>query len=207
MLKTEDLEILAIKAKNGDDVAFEKIVKELAIELKKISNKYYINGADSDDTYQEACIGVWKAVEDWDKTLGTSFRNFAINICCKRHIITAISAANRKKCDVLNSAVSLSMPLVVNDDDSQQFLSDFIPDPHETPDQQCISDEEYDLLSDKIRSKLTKLEQLIYSEYMHGRTYNEIADILNIKTKAVDNALMRIRKKASCLWISIEKDS
>ena len=86
----ETLECLAERAKNGDHYAFDVILKELEYEIKKLISKYYIPGGDADDTLQEAYIGIWKAVEDWTATGGMSFKNFAINICCKRHIITEL---------------------------------------------------------------------------------------------------------------------
>jgi RNA polymerase sporulation-specific sigma factor len=203
-MSNESLSGLAIKAKSGDRKAFELIIKELENELKKLANKYYISGSDAEDTLQEAHIGVWKAVEDWDINGGMSFKNFTINICCKRHIITAMSTANRKKYDVLNSAISISTPISSGDDDNEQYLSDFIPDTAGSPQDQYISKEEFDANTQQICCKLTKLEKMIFFEYMKGQTYNEIADILCIKTKAVDNALMRIRKKASVLWADKE---
>jgi RNA polymerase sporulation-specific sigma factor len=199
------LEDLAIRAKNGDTKAFDIILKELNSEIRKLTSKYYIPGSDSEDTLQEAYIGIWKAVEDWTSTGGMSFKNFAINICCKRHIITAMSAANRKKYDLLNTSISLSLPIGGGDGDSEQYLGDFLPDPNLSPQDQYIADEEYDANSMKICNKLTDLEKMIFWEYMKGQTYSEIADVLDIKTKAVDNALMRIRKKASTLWHMIER--
>jgi RNA polymerase sporulation-specific sigma factor len=199
-MQKQDLEGLAANARRGDSLAFNSILKELDIEIKKLCSKYYIPGGDASDTLQEAYIGIWKAVEDWRADGGMSFKNFAINICCKRHIITAMSAKTRKKYEVLNNAVSLSLPIVANDDDNEQCLSDFIPDLDLSPQDQYIAKEEYQLNSSRISTKLTKLERMIFEEYMKGQTYSEIAVVLHIKTKAVDNALMRIRKKASSLW-------
>lgn len=201
--------ILVIKehpVKRERDAAFEEIRRELEFEVRKLSSKYYISGSDSQDTMQEAYIGIWKAVLDWSATGGMSFRNFAINLCCKRHIITAISTSRRKKFDPLNSAISLSLPLTMNDDDNEQYLSDLIPDPDDTPLDQLISRQDYEAKSNKVCNKLTKMEEKIFTEYMKGQSYNEIAISLGIKSKAVDNALVRIRKKAAEMYESLEDD-
>jgi RNA polymerase sporulation-specific sigma factor len=209
-VKTEqEYIILVSKAKKGDSRAFQDILKELDIDLKKIASKYYINGADAQDTLQEARIGVWKAVVDWQVDGGMSFKNFAISLCCKRHIITAMSTANRKKYDPLNSAISLSLPLASSEDDNEQYLADFIPDPKLSTLDTYISQEEYDLWCERICSKLTNLEKAIFYEYMFGQSYNEIAEVLGVKSKAVDNALMRIRKKAAEIYeecLEIDKE-
>lgn len=218
MAKTDaEFAALVDKAKNHKnkierDAAFDTILKEIQIDLKKLAARYYINGADAQDTLQEAYIGVWKAVMDWDQSGGMAFRNFAINLCCKRHIITAMSTANRKKYDPLNNAVSLSIPLSNSDDDNEQYLSDFIPDSSTPLDEQYAVDTEYERNFQRICDKLTKLERAIFEEYMKGQSYHEIAEVLTqkklaanpdaqpIKPKAVDNALMRIRKKATELY-------
>jgi RNA polymerase sporulation-specific sigma factor len=184
------------KAKQGNKEAFDKILKRLEPKLRRITSKFYINGSDEQDTLQEARIGVWKAIIDWEETGGMTFDNFAINLCCKRHIITAVSTANRKKYSVLNDSVSLNLPVINGDDDDDQCLSDFISDPQSTSEDQLIDAEEYQLKYQKIRDSLTDLEDIIFVEYIQGLTYNEIADKLYVKTKTVDNALMRIRKKA-----------
>ena len=201
----ENLELLAKRAKGGEAKAFDIILQQLHGEIKRITSKYYIPGGDEDDVLQEAYIGIWKAVQDWTETGGMSFKNFAINICCKRHIITALSTSNRKKYDILNTAVSLSLPIMGGDDDNEQYLGDFLPDTAPSPEDQCLLREEYMSNSSKICSKLTKLENLIFREYIKGQSYSEIADVLSIKTKAVDNALMRIRKKASSVWLISDK--
>jgi RNA polymerase sporulation-specific sigma factor len=201
MSKTElEIQQLVSKAKNGDKWAFEQIIKELEQELRRLSRTYYIKGSEPEDTYQEACIGVLKAVQDWKEDGGTKFKHFAINICCKRHIITAIATAGRKYNDPLNNAISLDVPFATNSDDNEQYLIDFIPNNDPLTLDQYISQEEYESKSTDIRDRLTKLENKIFDEYMKGQTYQEIANVLNIKTKAVDNALMRIRKKASGLY-------
>ena len=93
---TEQFLRLVNSAKGGDDRAFDKILSELEPELKKISKRYFISGSDPQDVLQEGRIGVWKAVMDFDDSKDMSFKNFALNLCVKRHVITAVAAANRK---------------------------------------------------------------------------------------------------------------
>ena len=44
---------------------------------------------------------------------------------------------------------------------------------------------------------LTLLERRVLKLYISGRSYAAMAEILNVNTKTVDNALQRIRKKLS----------
>jgi len=208
--KNEDdiLETLVEKAKAHDLKSFDKILSILNPELKKMATKYYINGSDAEDVLQEARIGVWKAVEDWQPSGGMSFKNFAINLCCKRHIITAMATANRKKYTILNQSISYEIPIITNDpSDTEQSLADFIEDPNSELINHFISRDERETRHRRILSKLTNMERSIYLYFMQDLSYREIAENLGIKTKAVDNALMRIRKKAAEVMNEIDEEN
>ena len=49
--------------------------------------------------------------------------------------------------------------------------------------------------------KLTPLEEDIFVEYGFNSSYKEISNSLNVPPKCVDNALTRIRKKASEVYV------
>ena len=176
--------------------AFEKLMRGLEPDLRKIASRYYINGSDYQDVLQECRIGVWKAVQDFDENGGMSFRNFSINLCCKRHVITAMAAANRKKYDLHNNAVSLDTPISTGDDENEQSLSDFIQDQAAPMITHILVREEFDENALRVRKRLTQLEAAIFDEYSFEESYRDIADSLGVKSKTVDNALMRIRRKS-----------
>jgi RNA polymerase sporulation-specific sigma factor len=56
-------------------------------------------------------------------------------------------------------------------------------------------------LYDEINSILSKREWDIFSLFLKGCSYRQIADELEISTKSVDNAIQRIRKKLKTAWI------
>lgn len=190
---------LVYAARNGDERAFEQILRELEPELKKITRHLFIRGGDQQDILQEARIGVWKAVQDFDETKNTKFKNFALNLCVKRNIITAVSAATRKKFDVHNDAASLDSQIWFGDDD-ERSLADIIPDNSAPLLESILQREEFEEAAKRLLSRLTQLERAIFLEYSYEESYKDIADALGIKPKAVDNALMRIRKKALEVW-------
>ena len=191
------LKYLVRKAKAGDDRAFKEIIKILDSDLKKISNKYYIVGSDDNDVLQECRIGVWKAIKDFDENGGMTFKNFSVNLCVKRHLITAMSHANTQKFKLQNDAVSLSTPISQNDEDGAQTYADYIPDPSADLLNQYIIQEEFNTNLELIAEKLTDLEASILNQYAYNSSYKDIAKALDVKPKTVDNALMRIRKKSS----------
>lgn len=162
-----------------------------------MAKNYYIVGSDDQDVVQECRIGVWKAIKDFDENGGMNFRNFSLNLCCKRHLITAISHANTQKFKLQNEAVSLSAPISHDSDEGVQTYADYIEDPQSDLMDSYIAQEEFEANLDLVADKLTRLEFSIFGQYAYNSSYKDIADALNVKPKTVDNALMRIRKKAS----------
>ena len=47
---------------------------------------------------------------------------------------------------------------------------------------------------------LSDYENSVLKEYFNGRTYKEIAEVLNTNLKSVDNALQRVKKKTFDKW-------
>lgn len=188
---------LVQRAKGGDEASYDKIFKLLEQDLKKIANRYYIIGSDEQDVLQECRIGVWKAVKDYNESAGMTFKNFCINLCVKRHLITAMSHANTQKFKLQNEAKSLNEPVSQNEDEGIQTYADFIPDPNYDLLEKYIIREEFETNLGLISNKLTELEFSIFGQYAYNSSYKDIAEELGVKSKTVDNALMRIRKKAS----------
>lgn len=198
MIEQEQLLLnLVRKAKEGDDKSFDKIIKILDQDLKKIASKFFIVGSDDQDVLQECKIGVWKAIKDFDESAGMSFKNFSLSLCCKRHLITAMSHANTLKYKLHNESVSLSSPTSQHVDDITLTYADVIEDPNSNLLDNYIEMEEFDENISLIKGKLTKLELSIFNQYAYNSSYKDIAEALDVKPKTVDNALMRIRKKSA----------
>jgi RNA polymerase sporulation-specific sigma factor len=215
-MATEDPKIVRIvnKAKKGDEKSFKQLLKMVDGDLRKIAGHYFILGGDREDVMQELRLGVFKAVNSYDCTKDTSFKNFCVNLVCKRHLATAISSAKRMKNSVLNDSISLDAPIILGDDGNLQTLADFIPDKQnpydESPEVNLVEDiiirEEFDLNTKKLLEKLTPLEAEIFSEYGTNSSYKEISITLSVPAKCVDNALTRIRKKANEVYIQFKKE-
>lgn len=188
---------LAQKAKLGDTESFDKIIKILNPEIKKLAKKYYIVGSDEQDVVQECRIGIWKAIKDFDVDGGMTFRNFALSLCCKRHIITAMSHANTQKFKLQNEAISLNAPVSKSEEEGVQTYADYIPDTNFDLEEYYILKEEFETNLSLVKSRFTKLEYSIFGQYAFNSSYKEIAGALNVKAKTVDNALMRIRRKSA----------
>src|SRR5258708_32984249 len=130
-LKTErellDLQ-LVLKARNGDDVAMDQLLRRYTSFVRLKASSYFLAGGDSEDLIQEGLIGLYKAVRDFRADKETSFRSFA-ELCVTRQIITAIKTATRFKHTPLNQYVSFSHTPAGQDGDGECTLGDALPGP------------------------------------------------------------------------------
>ena len=183
-------------AKKGDKQAIDEIVLKYSDAVNIKANKYYINGAEKDDLIQEGYIGLFKAIKNFKPEEENSFKNFA-NLCIERQIITAVKGSNRQKHIPLNSYISLNNTTFENEDGEQEnslidiLSAETVEDPLET----ITKSEYYKNIETSINNSLSKFEKQVLNEYIKGKSYVEIAKDLQSDTKAIDNAIQRIRKK------------
>lgn len=153
---------------------------------------YFLVGADYEDLVQEGMIGLYKAIRDFQGDKPSSFRTFA-ELCITRQIITAIKKATRQKHIPLNSYVSLDKPAYEHDAD--RTLYDTLSTSLTNPENVYINREGYNSIRCKIHQVLSELERHVLILYSEGFSYQEIGRELGKHTKAVDNALQRVKKK------------
>ncbi len=181
--------------RQGDDQALTYLIDKYK-ELVNIKvSKYYITGAERDDTVQEGLIGLFKAVKCFDETKQNTFKTFA-NICIERQLITAIKSSNRQKHMPLNSYISLNNSAYENDDNDEEFINTFDSKTVEDPLDTIMKKEYYEYIENTIDKTLSGFEKQVLSRYIKGESYVNIANRLEAPVKSVDNAIQRIRKKA-----------
>lgn len=186
-------EELASLANRGDEEAGEFLIRKYKDLVKSKANLYYIVGADREDLMQEGMIGIFKAIKGYEKDKPASFYTFA-NLCINRQIITAIKTAGRLKHLPLNNSISLSYPTEGEETD-QTFGELLASDSGSDPEALLILKETLQVIEGKGNRILSDLETKVMAEYMHGKSYLEIGEIVGKTPKSVDNAVQRIRKK------------
>ncbi len=188
----QDKDLVELSAA-GDELATECILARYKNLVRARARMYFLAGADKEDIIQEGMIGLFKAIRDYNQFKSTSFRSFA-ELCIKRQIITAVKTATRQKHIPLNSYVSLSNPMYEND--SEGLLEDVLQGNNETdPEHLLISKENTEFLNERINEVLSELEKSVLELYLEGKSYQEIAQTLDKPSKAIDNALQRVKKK------------
>jgi RNA polymerase sporulation-specific sigma factor len=162
--------------------------------VRSKARSYFLIGGDDQDVVQEGMIGLFKAIRDYDPNQQMSFRGFA-ELCITRQLITAVKSATRYKHGPLNSYVSFSRS-VGEDDDGERVLADVLPaNLQSDPAERVTSAERVRDLQAYVDDALSDLEVEVLRMYVEGRSYVEIAETLRRRTKSVDNALQRIKRK------------
>lgn len=179
--------------KENDDTALEYIIEKYKKLVKIKANQYFIIGSDREDIIQEGMIGLYKAIRDYSDNKNSSFYSFAA-LCINRQIITAIKAAGRQKHMPLNSYLSLNKEIDDGESDAT-YMELFASDSSHNPETMVIDKEEVGFIESNIESVLSKMECRVLSLHLKGRSYAEIAKIIDKDEKAIDNALQRVKKK------------
>jgi RNA polymerase sporulation-specific sigma factor len=207
----EELDGLALRMqKDPDDQdAFERILTYIHKYLLGLVFKKYnfIKGYEESDIYQEALIALFKkAVPKFDPTRNMSFLNFA-KMCINRHLITILHASKHRRKDMpINNSISLdhNPGQSGDEDDGNCSLSNIIPDEKSSsaPYKDLAKREAFARTLEVLKSSLSQFEIIVIEEYLAEKSYREAAKSVTRKTgiryneKSVDNALLRIRKKA-----------
>ncbi len=183
------------RAQMGYQDASEHLLYKYRNLVRSKVKSYFLVGAEREDLLQVGMIGLWQAIVDYKPAKATSFPAFA-KVCIHRHIITAIKAATRQKQVPLNTSLSLEVPS--EDDFSDWSMSDILQtDGSSDPEELVLAREDSQARQEILHQLLSEFEWRVLAGYRLGKSYREIADELRCKTKSVDNALARIKRKVS----------
>jgi len=163
----------------------------------------FIKGSQTVDIYQETLMALrFKAIPNFKSGKGMSFLNFA-KMCIRRHLITLLHASrNRNKDKAMNCAVSLDSSPIDDDSEGKNTLANIISDNKVSHDKIYANTEAYNKTKSTLMKDLSHFERVVMEEYLANSSYREIARNISLifkekhNAKSIDNALLRIRKKA-----------
>lgn len=188
-----DYELLDYACENNEDATkilydkYKSVIESIA--RAKINNNL---GLEFNDLVQEGMIGFSEAIRDYKNQKDVTFYTFA-SLCIERQILTALKKASRDKHKILNDSISLDYNY-----DEESNLYDNIGDANQlTPEDTVIEMEEEKQLYAIIIDKLSAFEKQVFDLKLQNFSYKEIAQLLNTDSKKIDNAIQRIKQKAS----------
>ncbi|RCW43816.1 MULTISPECIES: RNA polymerase sporulation sigma factor SigH [unclassified Halanaerobium] len=180
-------------AQTGNNFAIEYLIDQNMDIVYAKAKFFFIKGLDREDVVQEGRVGLYKAIRDFRREKGASFRGFS-QLCVHRQLISAIKKANRQKHVPLNSSASLDKTLDYGNENGRNF-NEILPDKGENLERKFICQEILTLIMHDLEKELTDLEWDVFMSYLESKSYQEISEELDVSVKTVDNALQRARKK------------
>lgn len=180
-------ETLAQRAKNGDDEALADLIERYTPLVCMRARAYARGVMDVDDVYQEGMIALLKAVRNYREDTAGSFRTFAA-VCVNNKMLSAVTAHMRDKNAPMRSYLSLS---------GREIPEDLLAavSPETDPEKLVIASEESAARNRRIDNLLSPFERQVLRLYLSSYSYEEMSRQLGSSTKAVDNALQRVRRK------------
>lgn len=167
---------------------YKPLISKIATRLYK---KYCANtGLEINDLEQEGMVALSSAINYYQDSKDACFYTYA-KTCIERKIISAVIGARRQKHKILNDSISFE----VNIGDTDLNLNLILKDEKNIPENIVIGRESNKELMEKIEKVLTDFELKVLQLRMDGFDYKQISEIVEKDTKAVDNAIYRIRNK------------
>lgn len=187
----ELLNYISESNEEASEILYEKyrpLIYKLAKKLYDSSCKSI--GLELNDLIQEGMLGLNSAINHYNEAKDNMFYTFA-KTCIERRMISTVVSAKRLKHKILND----SIPIEIQYDDNNFSLDYLFGDSEYNPENIVIDIEEQKELLKKTKDALTPFEIQVFELKMNGFDYKEISDILDKNSKAIDNAIQRIKNK------------
>ncbi len=176
-LSLSDEELVKL-CRECDDAALEELISRLDAVIGKCVRDFSDSRFEHDDLVQESLVAVFRAILSFSPEKGASLKTY-VSVC----IGNALKNFVKKKNNSMISASSLFVPLEDAPVGNNALEDDY------------ISSENYENLKRSLGHVLSETEYDVFSLFVEGMSYFEIAEHLKMSVKSVDNAMQRVRKK------------
>lgn len=174
-------EVLVARAQAGCNDSMNQMVYSYERLVHKMSQRFFLPGADRQDVVQEAMVGLAHAIRTFDSSFERKFFDYAV-MCIRNSLVRAIRGANRKKQQVLNQAGE---------------MTDLTPVPIVSAvDEVVLGRMGLREMFKVLAKKLSPLEIQVLRKRLAGEMAEEMAAALDLSVKQIENALFRARQKS-----------
>lgn len=174
-------EVLVARAQAGCENSMNQVVYNYERLVHKMSQRFFLPGADRQDVVQEAMLGLAHAIRSFDTSFERKFFDYAV-MCVRNSLVRAIRGANRKKQQILNQAGE---------------MTDLTPLPTVSGvDEVVLGRMNLQEMFQVLAKKLSPLEIEVLRKRVAGEVAEEMAAGLDLSVKQVENALFRARQKS-----------
>lgn len=176
------------RIKNGDEEAYKELLQEFNNMIRKLINTYTREIGDFkfdyDDIYQEACLALYRACQNYKNNQGMQFSSYA-------YLLIRSSVINRIRKDYrVYKDEYFSIDNYDNAEYNRHLITTAVSEnPVAYHYEKTFNDAMYSFFN-----RLNKLDQNILKLRSVGKTYKEISVELDIPTKKIDNRLRNIKQ-------------
>lgn len=174
-------EQLLVRAREGDSTAFNSIASEYEGIIAAKASLAHTKGVDFEDLLQEGYMALFNAVKTYSPDAGASFKTYAT--VCIGNRIASVARSNGS---------SKSRPF---HDYSEISDYNMAADSNYEPEFAVFAGDRMNSIYRDMSLLLSETESRVMMLFLSGHSYGEIASVLNITEKAIDNALQRARRK------------
>ncbi len=189
---TNDYETIYMIKENNEDASiymfnkYKPLIDKLAFQYSK---RYNNVGIDYDDLYQEGMYGLAKAINGYGLEQKTLFFTYA-SVCIKREMGKLLLKAFRYKNTPLNN--SISFDTVISKEGL--MMEDVLYSDEDLVEKKLIITESRNNLM-MLKYELDDVYSLIFELRLNGFSNKDIAVLLDLSYKDVDNYLRCMKKK------------
>lgn len=169
------------------NISFRNDILPLKNELYRLALRITLNSAEAEDVVQETLIKVWNKRDDWDTI--DSIEAFCLTICRN------LSLDKMRK--LSNQSESL--------DNDSTFKSDPLDHSYASnPEEQAMQRDRVQLVRRLIDTLPEKQRSIMQLRDFEGKSYKEIATVLNVSEEQVKVNLFRARQTIKKKYVETE---
>ncbi len=191
---TNDSELIMLYRENDEDaknLLFYKYKYIIDILINKYMRFLTNLNIDHQELISECNVGFSDGLKCFDESKDASLVTF-VTLCIERRLKGIIRKYNRDKYKTLQEAYSLDF---IYDDNNSKLMDSISDNFSNDPLKNMAEEEKYQELIKSLKISLTKREYEVFSLMANGFNYIEIADILKLTPKQVDNTRERVKLK------------
>lgn len=181
-------EDLLRRLRAGDNAGLTELLDRYRGFARGRARSYFLVGTDHEDLMQEAMIGLYKAVRDYDPSVDESFRTFA-EVCITRQVVAAIRKSIRPR-PAPRSPIPDSARATPSSIDEMP-LSASIWGPVEL----VLLAERLQVLQRHVDEELRAVDAEVANVRLDPATSAEIAALLDRQVGLMDDAVLRVKRR------------
>jgi len=190
---TNDYELIMLYRENDDDaknILFLKYKFIIDILIKKNQSIINMLNIDMQEVYSECTVGFSDALRSFQEDKEATLPSF-ITLCIERRLMGLIRKYNCEKYKVIKESYSLDYYY----EDVDKNLMEILVDNSYEPLINITEEESYEELIKDIQNKLSNQEKDVFKYMIKGFNYQQIAKILELSPKKIDNTIQRVKLK------------